>query len=78
MKYFLLLLSLVLLSGLCAADAKAAGRSFEECRGLAVTHGASPRGATSDKIDRQYLRYQAAGTAYHPKGLIARCMSGRS
>jgi hypothetical protein len=78
MRYVLLALLLFWLSGLRAADARAAGRSFEECRDLAIAHGVSPRYAASGKIGRHYLRYQAAGTAYHPRGLIARCMSGRN
>jgi hypothetical protein len=78
MRCFLLLLSLMVLSGLFAADCKAAERSFEECQALALAHGVAPRYASSRKIDGKYLRYKAAGTALHPQGLMARCMSGRN
>lgn len=78
MKSTLLSLLAMLLNGLCAAESMAAERSFKECRNLAMTHGVQPRYATSGKIERQYLRYKAAGTALHPRGQMARCMSGRS
>jgi hypothetical protein len=78
MRFVLLSLLALSLSGLFTTRSEAAERSFEECRDLAITHGVAPRYATSGKIERQYLRYKAAGTALHPRGLMARCMSGRS
>jgi hypothetical protein len=72
-------LGLMTVSGLIVSGScKAEGRSFEECRAIAIAQGVSPRYASSDKVERQYLRYKAAGTALHPRGQIARCMSGRS
>jgi hypothetical protein len=78
MRYVLLPTLALLLSGLFAVHSRAAGRSFEECRDIATKNGVAPRYATSTKIERQYLRYKAAGTALHPRGQMARCMSGRS
>jgi hypothetical protein len=70
----LLTVSALVVSSTCKAE----GRSFEECRELAIAHGVPPRSANSNTVERQYLRYKAAGTALHPRGQIARCMSGRS
>jgi hypothetical protein len=79
MKFALLSLLAILLSGLLfAGESMATERSFEECRNLAMTHGVPPRRATFGKIETKYLCYKAAGTALHPKGQMARCMSGRS
>jgi hypothetical protein len=77
MKCALLSLLAILFSGLFAAESRSE-RSFEECRNIAMTHGVEPRHATSGKVETKYMRYKAAGTALHPKGQMARCMSGRS
>ena len=52
------------------------GRSFEECRDLAVSRGVSIR-ATGKVFQREYMQRKAAGTKTDPKGLIARCMAGK-
>jgi hypothetical protein len=67
----------ILMSGyLSTVDCAIAERSFEECQAIAISHGVPAR--YTNKVNTRYLRYKAAGTALHPKGQIARCMSGRS
>jgi hypothetical protein len=78
MRFVSLSLLALSLSGLFTTGSEAAERSYEQCRDLAIARGVAPRYATSGKIEGQYLRYKAAGTALHPRGLMARCMSGRS
>jgi hypothetical protein len=76
MRRFALALSILFSGAIYAADSAIAERSFEECQAIAISHGVAPR--YTNKVEGRYLRYKAAGTALHPKGLIARCMSGRS
>jgi hypothetical protein len=75
-KYRLIMLAvaLPLLAPFLATPSNAAGRSFEECQAYAVSLGIPA--SRSGKVNSQYLRYKAAGTAIHPKGVIARCMAG--
>ena len=63
------------LVGLAAADARAAGRSFEECQARAVALGINIKGTA--RVAQQYQRYKAAGTATNPRGFMARCMAGK-
>jgi hypothetical protein len=74
MKYPLLALAALLLGGFTTADAKTAGRSFEECQALAISLGIHASRTT--RVYHKYLRYKAAGTAIRPRGMIARCMAG--
>jgi hypothetical protein len=76
MRRFALVLSILFSGCVYAADSAVAQRSFEECQAVAVSHGVPSR--YTNKVESRYLRYKAAGTVLHPKGLIARCMSGRS
>jgi hypothetical protein len=76
MRRFALSFSILFSGCLYAADCAIAERSFEECQALAISRGVPSR--YTNKVESRYLRYKAAGTAIHPKGLIARCMSGRS
>lgn len=76
MRRLALALSILFSVGIYAADTAVAERSFEECQALAITRGVPSR--YTNKVESRYLRYKAAGTALHPKGLMARCMSGRS
>jgi hypothetical protein len=49
------------------------GRSYEECRQLAISRGdARP----SINAAARYRRRKAAGLTTHPTGVIARCMAG--
>ena len=49
------------------------GRSYEECRQLAISRGdARP----SIKAAARYRMRKAAGLTTHPTGFIARCMAG--
>lgn len=57
------------------ADARAAGRSFEECQARAVALGIHIK--RTGRVAQQYQRYQAAGTATNPRGFMARCMAGK-
>ena len=59
---------------LAAEDKK--GRSFEECRDVAVSRGVQIR-ATGKVFQREYVQRKAAGMKTDPKGLIARCMAGK-
>lgn len=61
---------------LYATDCALAQPGFEDCQALAISRGVPSR--YTDKVEGRYLRYKAAGKAIHPKGQIARCMSGRS
>jgi hypothetical protein len=70
----LIAVSLPLLAPSLATPSNAAGRSFEECQAYAISLGI-PASRTG-KVNARYLRYQAAGTAMHPQGIIARCMAG--
>lgn len=74
MRYLLIGLSAVALAIMAAADAKAAGRSFEECQARAVALGIHTN--RTGRVTQQYLRYKAAGTAIRPRGFMARCMAG--
>jgi hypothetical protein len=49
------------------------GRSYEECRQLAISRGDV---RTSIKAAARYQRRKAAGLTTHPTGIIARCMAG--
>jgi len=62
------------LVGLAAADARSAGRSFEECQARAVALGIHIK---PGRVAQQYERYKAAGTATNPRGFMARCMAGK-
>jgi hypothetical protein len=74
-KFVIATLVMSLLVAGIANQSNAAGRSFEECQALALSHGVPMRG--TQKVYHKYLRYKAAGTATNPKGLMARCMAGR-
>ena len=63
------------LAGAAAADAKAAGRSFEECQARAVARGINIK--HTGRVAQQYQRYRVAGTATNPRGFMARCMAGK-
>jgi hypothetical protein len=76
MRHFAFTILILVLGRVCVADAAIAERSFEECQALAISHGVPSR--YTRKVESRYLMYKAAGTALHPKGQIARCMSGRS
>jgi hypothetical protein len=54
-------------------SAEAKGRSYDECRQLAVS-----RGLVRPSMDsgQRYERLQAAGYKTKPQGFIARCMAG--
>jgi hypothetical protein len=73
---FALVLSILSSGCVYTANTAIAERSFEECQALAISHGVPSR--YTRKVESRYLMYKAAGTALHPKGQIARCMSGRS
>jgi hypothetical protein len=55
------------------SSAEGKGRSYDECRDLAVS-----RGLTRPSMDsgQRYERLQAAGHKTKPQGFIARCMVG--
>jgi hypothetical protein len=76
MMRFALVLSILFCGYVYMANTAIAERSFEECQALAISRGVPSR--YTHKVESHYLQYKAAGTALHPKGLIARCMSGRS
>jgi hypothetical protein len=76
MKRVALVLSILFSGCVYTANTATAERSFEECQALAISHGVPSR--YTRKVESRYLMYKAAGTALHPKGQIARCMSGRS
>jgi hypothetical protein len=73
---FTLVLSILASGGVYTANTAIAERGFEECQALAISRGVPSR--YTHKVESRYLQYKAAGTALHPKGLIARCMSERS
>jgi hypothetical protein len=75
-RFFITSAMFLVLASLQVAPSAAAGLSFEECQARAVAAGLRP--SSANRIQRKYLRWQAAGTAYHPRGMVARCMSGRS
>jgi hypothetical protein len=75
LKPLFLVLGMMLLGSVCVTESQAAKRSFEECQALAVSRGVPVR-FTSGKVDRKYQLYKSAGETTHPKGLIARCMTG--
>jgi len=77
MGRFAFMISILFSGCVYVSDAAIAERSFEECQALAIGHGVPSR-YTANKVEGRYLQYKAAGTALHPKGQIARCMSGRS
>lgn len=62
-------------AGLGRAEARAAGRSFEDCQARAVALGIHIK--RTGRVAQQYQRYKAAGTAINPRGFMARCMAGR-
>ena len=66
--------SILSVSPVAAEDKK--GRSFEECRDLAVSRGVPIR-TTGKVFQREYMQRKAAGMKTDPKGLIARCMAGK-
>lgn len=49
-----------------------AGRSYEECRDIAVA-----RGHRYGKYPDRYLMLKGYGHKTNPQGLIARCMAGK-
>jgi hypothetical protein len=49
------------------------GRSYDECRQLAVSRGLTRPSMNSGQ---RYERLQAAGLKTRPQGFIARCMAG--
>jgi hypothetical protein len=49
------------------------GRSYEECRQLAISRGDARPGPNAGA---RYRRRKAAGLYTHPTGIIARCMAG--
>ena len=53
--------------------AEGKGRSYDECRQLAIS-----RGLTRPSMDsgQRYARLQASGHKAKPTGFIARCMAG--
>lgn len=75
MRNVLIGLAALALAGAAAADAKAAGRSFEECQARAVALGIHIK--RTARVAQQYERYKAAGTATNPRGFMARCMAGK-
>jgi hypothetical protein len=75
MRYLLIGFVVVALAGLAPADAKSAGRSFEECQARAVALGIHTK--RTARVAQQYERYKAAGTATNPRGFMARCMAGK-
>jgi hypothetical protein len=75
--FLMMSVALLLLAPSFATPSKAAGRSFEECQAYAISLGIHPNRSSSN-VNTRYARYNAAGTAKHPQGVIARCMSGRS
>lgn len=54
-------------------SAEAKGRSYDECRQLAVSRGLARPSMDSGQ---RYERLQAAGLKTKPTGFIARCMAG--
>lgn len=74
MRTLLVGLSVLPLAAWMTAHAHESGRSFEECQARAVAVGLRP--SSADKVEKKYLLYKAAGTALHPRGLVARCMAG--
>lgn len=75
MRYMVIGLAALALAALAAADAKSAGRSFEECQARAVALGIHIK--RTARVAQQYDRYKAAGTATNPRGFMARCMAGK-
>jgi hypothetical protein len=67
-------MTVLLLGSVFATGSKATGRSIEEGRALAVSHGVSVR--YTHKVNGHYLAYKAAGMPTKPKGLMSRCMAG--
>lgn len=71
----LIALGVIMLCALPAAalSAEGKGRSYDECRQLAVS-----RGLTRPSMDsgQRYERMRAAGRKTKPQGFIARCMAG--
>jgi hypothetical protein len=49
------------------------GRSYDECRQLAVSRGLARPSMDSGQ---RYERLKTAGAKTHPTGFIARCMAG--
>jgi hypothetical protein len=74
MRYLLIGFSAFALAWLAAANARAAGQSFEECQARAVALGIHTN--RTGQVNQYYLRYKAAGTAIRPRGFMARCMAG--
>ena len=48
------------------------GRSYDECRQLAISRGWKPR----QNASARYLRRKAAGLKTQPEGFMARCLAG--
>jgi hypothetical protein len=74
-QYVLIGLLALALAGLGRADARAAGRSFEECQARAVALGIHIK--RTGRVAQQYQRYKAAGSATNPRGFMARCLAGK-
>jgi hypothetical protein len=74
------LFGVITIAALCCGSAYAAtstkvasaGRSYEECRDIAVA-----RGHRYGKNPDRYLMLKGHGQKTNPQGLIARCMAGK-
>jgi hypothetical protein len=71
----LIALGAIIFCALLAASlsAEAKGRSYDECRQLAVSRGLARPSMDSGQ---RYERLQAAGLKTKPTGFFARCMAG--
>jgi hypothetical protein len=72
-RFILLSVILLLLTSGIATQAAANGRSFDECRQLAVSRGLARPSMDSGQ---RYERLKAARLKTKPQGFIARCMAG--
>jgi hypothetical protein len=68
----LLVLMMFAVMALPVTPASAKGRSFDECRQLAVE-----RGVQNPKYPRRYLGLEATGAKSKPQGFMAQCMAGK-
>jgi len=64
---------LCLVASTVVVTAQKQGRSYEECRQLAISRGWSP---PRQHAAARYLRRKAAGLETHPEGFMARCLAG--
>jgi hypothetical protein len=69
----LIALGVIIFCALPAGSLSAKGRSYDECRQLAVSRGLARPSMNSGQ---RYERLQAAGLKTKPQGFIARCMAG--